>query len=119
MYIQNKRNSSKINGCSPILNCCNLISLKPAIAYFAYTQRWITFSLWLTKVATQQSCSRPFGNVIQRPAKPNCNMNYKINIQPKTGIEQNAIQHGLKRNLVRFLWSFEYSSKLAYSKPRT
>ena len=40
MYIQNRRNSSVFNGCSPLQNHNSLISLKPAIAYFAYTQRW-------------------------------------------------------------------------------
>ena len=40
MYIQNRRNGSKINGCSPLLNRVGLISLKPATAYFAYTHRW-------------------------------------------------------------------------------
>ncbi|MDG1824525.1 MAG: hypothetical protein P8H45_06510 [Flavobacteriaceae bacterium] len=40
------------------------------------------------------------------PAKPNCFMSIKTYIQSKTGIEQNAIQHGLKHNLVRFLLSF-------------
>src|SRR5690606_339964 len=40
MYIQNRRNSSKINGCSPLQNSNGLINLKPAIAYFAYTQRY-------------------------------------------------------------------------------
>ena len=39
MYIQNRRNSSKFKGCSPLQNCNGLISLKPEIAYFAYTQR--------------------------------------------------------------------------------
>jgi len=39
MYIQNRRNSSKFNGCSPLQNCSSLINLKPAIAYFAYTKR--------------------------------------------------------------------------------
>jgi hypothetical protein len=33
-------------------------------------------------------------------------MSIKTYIQPKTGIEQNAIQHGLKHNLVRLLLSF-------------
>jgi len=33
-------------------------------------------------------------------------MSIKTYIQPKTGIEKNAIQHGLKHNLVRFLLSF-------------
>ena len=39
MYMQNRRNSSKFNGCSPLQNRNGLISLKPAIAYFAYTHR--------------------------------------------------------------------------------
>ena len=39
MYIQNRRDSSKFKGCSPLQNRNGLISLKPAIAYFAYTQR--------------------------------------------------------------------------------
>jgi len=39
MYIQNRRNSSNFKGCSPHQNYYGLISLKPAIAYFAYTDR--------------------------------------------------------------------------------
>ncbi len=39
MYIQNRRDSSKFNGCSPLQNCFGLISLKPAIAYIAYANR--------------------------------------------------------------------------------
>lgn len=39
MYIQNRRDSSKFNGCSPLQLLNGLISLKPAIAYFAYTYR--------------------------------------------------------------------------------
>ena len=39
MYIQNRRDSNKFKGCSPLQNCNGLISLKPAIAYFAYTKR--------------------------------------------------------------------------------
>ena len=39
MYIQNRRNSSKFNGFSPLQNCNGLMCLKPAIAYFAYTKR--------------------------------------------------------------------------------
>ncbi len=44
MYIQNRRNSSKFNGCSPLqlLNC--LIGLESAIAYFAYTKRWLQYN---------------------------------------------------------------------------
>jgi len=41
MYIQNRRNSSKFNGCSPLQLHLSLISLKPEIAYFAYTKRWL------------------------------------------------------------------------------
>ena len=40
MYIQNRRNSNKLKGCSPLQHRNGLISLKPAIAYFAYTKRW-------------------------------------------------------------------------------
>ena len=39
MYIQNRRDSSKFKGCSPLKNCNGLKGLKPAIAYFAYTLR--------------------------------------------------------------------------------
>ncbi len=39
MYIQNRRNSSKFNGCSPLQFYNGLIDPKPAIAYFAYTKR--------------------------------------------------------------------------------
>lgn len=38
-YIQNRRNSSKFKGSSPLQICSGLKSLKSAIAYFAYTQR--------------------------------------------------------------------------------
>ena len=41
MYIQNRRGSSKVNGFNTLQNRIGLISLKPAIAYFAYTQRWV------------------------------------------------------------------------------
>jgi hypothetical protein len=37
MYIQNRRDSSKFKGCSPLQNRKGLISLKHEIAYFAYT----------------------------------------------------------------------------------
>ncbi len=40
MYKNNSQFSSKFKGCIPIQNCNGLISLKPAIAYFAYTKRW-------------------------------------------------------------------------------
>lgn len=40
MYIQNRRDSRKLKGCSPLQNCSGLISLKPAIAYFACTYRY-------------------------------------------------------------------------------
>ena len=45
MYIQNRRDSSKFNGCSPFQNRYGLIVLKPAIAYFAYTKRCGEFVL--------------------------------------------------------------------------
>jgi hypothetical protein len=35
MYLQNRRNSIKLKGCSPLQLSNGLISLKPAIAYFA------------------------------------------------------------------------------------
>jgi len=40
MYIQNRRNSSKFNGCSPHQIHNGLIVLESAIAYFAYTERY-------------------------------------------------------------------------------
>jgi len=40
MYIQNRRDSSKFMGCSPLQLLNGLIVLKLAIAYFAYTNRW-------------------------------------------------------------------------------
>ncbi|RKD85087.1 hypothetical protein BC643_4606 [Mangrovibacterium diazotrophicum] len=40
MYIQNRRDSSNLKGCSPLQLLNGLIGLKPAIAYFAYTQRY-------------------------------------------------------------------------------
>lgn len=39
MYIQNRRDSTKFKGCSPLQNCNVLKSLKTVIAYFAYTSR--------------------------------------------------------------------------------
>gem|GEM_PF-4900702 len=39
MYIQNRRDSSNFKGCTPLQNRYGLIGLKPAIAYFSYTQR--------------------------------------------------------------------------------
>ena len=43
MYIQNRRDISKFGGCSPLQICNGLISLKPAIAYFAYTEGCMPF----------------------------------------------------------------------------
>jgi hypothetical protein len=40
MYIANRRDSSKFNGCSPLQIHNGLIGLKSAIAYLPYTQRW-------------------------------------------------------------------------------
>ncbi len=45
MYIQNRRDSSKFNGCSPLQNRNGLISSKPAIAYFAYTKRSVQLKI--------------------------------------------------------------------------
>lgn len=42
MYIQNRRDSSKFKGCSPLQFLNGLIDLKPAIAYFAYTYRCVS-----------------------------------------------------------------------------
>jgi len=39
MYIQNRRDSINLKGCSPLQNCISLIGLKPTIAYFVYTYR--------------------------------------------------------------------------------
>jgi hypothetical protein len=43
MYIQNRRDSSKFNACSPLQLSCNLTGKCHAIAYFAYTNRWWLF----------------------------------------------------------------------------
>jgi hypothetical protein len=40
MYIKNRRNRSKFNGCSPLQLSCNLTGMKPAIGYYSYTNRW-------------------------------------------------------------------------------
>lgn len=45
MYMQNRRNSSKLNGCSPFQLLNGLISLKPAIAYFAYTKLYAALKI--------------------------------------------------------------------------
>lgn len=39
MYIANRRDSSKFNGCSPLQIHLGLIGLKSAIAYLPYTER--------------------------------------------------------------------------------
>lgn len=39
MYIKNRRDSSNLKGSSPLLLFIGLMSLKFAIAYFAYTNR--------------------------------------------------------------------------------
>lgn len=51
MYIQNRRDSSKFKGCSPLQLLNGLIGLKPAIAYSAYTDRCVAFEKlkWNTK----------------------------------------------------------------------
>jgi hypothetical protein len=40
MYIQNRRDNRKFNGCSPLKLLFNLIMNYSAIAYFAYTYRY-------------------------------------------------------------------------------
>ncbi len=40
MYVANRRDSSNSKGGSQLQNRNDLIGLKPAITYFAYTQRW-------------------------------------------------------------------------------
>lgn len=40
MYIQDRRESSNFNGSCPLKHHNGLISMKPAIDYFAYTERW-------------------------------------------------------------------------------
>jgi hypothetical protein len=46
MYIANRRDSSKFNGCSPLQLHLGLIGLKPAIAYLPYTQRCLQIHLF-------------------------------------------------------------------------
>jgi hypothetical protein len=43
MYIQNRRECSKFSGSSPLQICYSLTGLKPATAYFTYTQRCVKF----------------------------------------------------------------------------
>ena len=40
MYIQNRRDISKFNGYRPLQKHLGMIGLKPAFAYFVYTQRY-------------------------------------------------------------------------------
>ncbi len=40
MYMKNRRDSSKFNGCSPLQLLNGLINLNSEIAYFSYTNRW-------------------------------------------------------------------------------
>jgi len=41
MYIANRRESSKFNGCNPLQLHLGLIGLKHAIAYLPYTKRYV------------------------------------------------------------------------------
>lgn len=43
MYIANRRDSSKLKGCSPLQFCNGLVRLKPAIVNFAYTYGYKPF----------------------------------------------------------------------------
>ena len=56
MYIQNRRDSSKFSGCSPLQISNGLISLKPSIAYFAYTYRWATYKKPTAQTGTFGFC---------------------------------------------------------------
>ena len=70
MYKKNRRDISKFNGCSPLQLLNGLIGLKPAITYFAYTKRCITFSWsWQNPRCLRTLCV--FWNVIHQGAKPN------------------------------------------------
>jgi len=40
MYIKNRRDSSKFNGCSPLQLSCNLTGMKPAVGYYSYTNHY-------------------------------------------------------------------------------
>ncbi len=60
MYIQNGRDISKFNDCSPPQNRNGLIGLKSAISCFAYTQR------------LQQACKR----AVELFRKPKSSENY-------------------------------------------
>lgn len=41
LYVQNRQDSSKFNGCSPLQLLRSLKVKCPAIAYFAYTHRYL------------------------------------------------------------------------------
>ena len=72
MYKNNSRFDSKFNSCSLLQLACNLTGMKRVIVYYSYTNTLEYIQLKLTKIAPQLRCSHPFGNVLQRPAKPNC-----------------------------------------------
>jgi hypothetical protein len=40
LNMQNRSDSSRFNGYSPLQNCLDLVSLQPSIAHFAYSHHW-------------------------------------------------------------------------------
>jgi hypothetical protein len=66
MYIANRRDSSKFNGCSPLQLHLGLISLKHAIAYLPYTERCAAYK----KRANAQIAHLVFADTQANPEKP-------------------------------------------------
>ncbi len=48
LYIKYGQDCSKFSSCSPLINHCGLISLKPAIAQFVYTYHYVYNNLFLS-----------------------------------------------------------------------
>ena len=75
MYIQNRRDSSKLKGCIPLKNCNSLISLRHALAYFAYTDKVISVlqkkcdSLYDLKKSILQ---KAFSGALTSPERTDC-----------------------------------------------
>ena len=62
MCKNNSRNSSKFKGCSPLQFSCNLIGMKPAIAYYSYTKRLCVIS-HIKKTQLNKKKYRDYGKV--------------------------------------------------------
>ncbi len=43
MCKNNSRDSSNFKACKPLQHLCNLTSMKPAIGYYSYTNRYVPF----------------------------------------------------------------------------